>query len=261
MEKTLTKIGLSKKEAQAYLATLELGTATALQIANKAEINRSTAYASLENLINLGLVTSFEKAKKTFFAAENPENLKNLIEKKETALRATLEDLNQSLPRFKAIFNRAENKPIVRFFEGKAGLKAIQQDFLREGAKTQDACEFYHAGDVYQVFSEEERKIHHQKRLEAGINMRILYNKTDGRLESRGPYTKRLWIPEDKFKITADITCYHDRVSIASLRDNLVGVIIESEAIAQAFRNIFNLAWEAAEKYNPSAQSTLLPEE
>lgn len=260
MERILKKIGLSKKETQAYLAALELGTATAQQIANKAEINRSTAYACLENLINMGLVTGFEKSRKSFFAAENPENLRRLLEAKEASLQTNRQQLESELPRLKAIFNQAENKPIIHFFEGKQGLKAIQEDFLREAAKTKKACEFYHANEATQVFTEAEQREHRQKRLEAGIEMQVIYNKTDGRLEMRGPYTMRRWIPEDKFKITADITCYNNRVSIASLSGNLVGVIIESEPIAAAFRNVFCLAWEAAEKYNPSAQTSLLGE-
>ncbi len=261
MEQILRKIGLSKKEAQAYLAALDLGTATAQQIAHKAEINRSTAYACLENLINMGLITGYEKSRKSYFAAENPENLKGLLEQKETEIQAKRNDLAQELPRLKAVFNKAENKPVIHFFEGKQGLKALQKDFLREASKAKYACEFYHANEVAEVFTQEEAREHRQKRLNEGIQVNAIYNKTDGKLEQRGPHTKRRWIPEERFKITADITCYNNRVSIASLRGNLVGVIIESEAIARAFQNIFNLAWEAADQYNPSAQSSLLPED
>ena len=60
----LQKIGFSDKEAAVYLAGLELGQATILEIAKKAKIKRPTAYVIVEGFIERGLASSFEKGKK-----------------------------------------------------------------------------------------------------------------------------------------------------------------------------------------------------
>ena len=60
----LKKIGLSENETGAYLALLELGSATAQDISKKSGIKRATTYVQLEALMQLGLVTSFEKTQR-----------------------------------------------------------------------------------------------------------------------------------------------------------------------------------------------------
>ena len=62
--------------------------------------------------------------------------------------------------------------------------------------------------------------------------------------------TKARFIPEDKFPIKAYTYIFDNTVALASLEGKIVGVIIESEEIAKSMRSFFNLAWEAAEKYN-----------
>ena len=53
---SLTKFGLSAKEAAVYKAIFELGRSTATSIAERAGINRSTAYVVLESLLKEGLL-------------------------------------------------------------------------------------------------------------------------------------------------------------------------------------------------------------
>jgi sugar-specific transcriptional regulator TrmB len=72
MLETLIKLGLSEKEAAVYLATLELGEDTALNIAEKSQVNRTTTYVILEKLMKLGLASTVERGKKTVFVAEDP---------------------------------------------------------------------------------------------------------------------------------------------------------------------------------------------
>ena len=60
----LKHIGLSENEAKVYLAMLELGPSPVLEIAAKAGINRPTAYAQIESLKKMGLVSMQTKGKK-----------------------------------------------------------------------------------------------------------------------------------------------------------------------------------------------------
>ena len=64
----LKQLGLLEKEAKVYLASLELGEATVLELAKKSALNRTTVYVEIEKLGQRGLVSSIEKGKKRYFS-------------------------------------------------------------------------------------------------------------------------------------------------------------------------------------------------
>ena len=76
VQKELINLGLTAKEADVYLATLQIGFATVQKIASKAEINRTTTYTHIRNLISRGLISTMEKNGKQYFVAEKPDKLK-----------------------------------------------------------------------------------------------------------------------------------------------------------------------------------------
>ena len=82
IEKVLTEIGLTKLEAKAYLALLSLGSSTALPIARKANIKRTSIYNFIDHLIDIGLVSKTTKNSRAIFVAEPPERLANILEEK-----------------------------------------------------------------------------------------------------------------------------------------------------------------------------------
>jgi len=115
----LEKIGLSKSETKAYLASLELGSSTAAEIADKAALNRSNCYEALKRLIAKGLMTSIKRNKKTFFEAAQPKQLQALLEKRENEISALIPELEKHQNTAKSIQQEAT------IFEGYEGIKAI----------------------------------------------------------------------------------------------------------------------------------------
>jgi sugar-specific transcriptional regulator TrmB len=93
----LAELGLAAKEADTYLAMLELGPASVQDIAKKAGINRTTTYVMIEGLKKHGLVSTFERGKKTLFSAENPEQLLDILTKETSVINA-----KKSKPRCRA---------------------------------------------------------------------------------------------------------------------------------------------------------------
>src|SRR3989338_6412357 len=85
--KILEDLGLSEKEAKVYLASLELGESAPAEIAKHAGINRDTTYVIAEKLVKDGLMSQLEKDKKTYFMAENPEQLLRLLRKQEQDIK------------------------------------------------------------------------------------------------------------------------------------------------------------------------------
>ena len=69
VQKQLEELGLSPNEVRSYLASLELGAATVLQIAAKAAIVRPTAHVAVGGLVKRGLMSSHTRGKKQYFQA------------------------------------------------------------------------------------------------------------------------------------------------------------------------------------------------
>ena len=254
LEKILEDLGLSEKEAKVYLASLELGEAAPAEIAKHAGINRATTYVIAEKLVKYGLMSHLEKDKKTYFMAENPEQLLRLLRKQEQNIKNKEQEFQKYLPELKTIFDTAGERPKVRFFEGKEGLKAIQEDFLK--SKDRKIEEVYSSDDIRNAFLEEDLQKIRETRNKNKIHLRAIYTRKKGKhMQVVFPnLTEYRLVPTEKFPIKSEILFYDNKVAMISLRGKLVGAIIENQAIVDTLRSIFNLAWEAAEKYDKEAK-------
>ena len=244
----LKNIGLSENEAKVYMAMLELGPSTMLQIAGKAGINRPTAYAQLESLKKRGLVSMVSKGKKSLFAAEAPNQLESMLEREEKDIELKKEELGRVLPDLATMYNLGGEKPVVRFFEGIEGLMKMQDEFLKSKEKMIYAIAAM--DDVLKVFPNQ-KKAYAPRRVAKGIRSKMLYTSSAGVMFP--PHDEQMlretkFVSPDKLPFSADITIWDDHVAITSVRGKLSGVIITHPEIANSFKNLFNLLWVAADK-------------
>jgi len=247
LERDLQQLGLSDKEAKVYLAVLELGPATVIQIVSKASINRPTAYVQIQKLMALGLMSSHERGKKTYFAAEPPERLLELVRIKQTEVEEQSKRLKEILPELQTLFDTAEERPKVRFYEGKTGILSLADDIFKKRNTT--ILTVYSADLFTQVFSPEEDKKFEKARQEKNIKVRALYTRSAGPFEKASPKTfDEKFVPVHKFPITAVINIYDNKIAAFTLRGKLIGVIIESKELAETLHSIFELAWQGAER-------------
>ncbi|TAN58274.1 hypothetical protein EPN15_01530 [Patescibacteria group bacterium] len=253
LDKILQDLGLSEKEAKVYLACLELGESAPAEIAKHAGINRATCYVIAEKLARDGLMSQREKGKKTYFIAENPEQLLRLLRKQESEIKQKEQEFQKYLPELKNLFDTAGERPKVRFFEGKEGIKAIREDFLK--SKDKKIEEVYSDDNVDSLFLEEELTEVREMRKRKQVKLRGIYVRKEGKLKEvpLRDLSELRFIPYHKFPIDSDILFYEDKVAMFSFKGKLVGAIIENKAISDTLRSIFNLAWESAEKYDKSA--------
>ncbi|MEK7130840.1 MAG: helix-turn-helix domain-containing protein [Patescibacteria group bacterium] len=246
LKEQLEKMGMAEKEAKVFLASLELGSSAVQEIAKKADINRATTYVIIEKLMKKGLMSSVEKGKKTYFQTEDPKRLLKLLEEQEEGLKRKEEEFKKYLPELETLFNIAEEKPKVRFFEGKEGLVAIRDDYFK--AKNKELLGFFALDEERNIFSAEERKEAVKERIDKKIKFKIIY--TDKEEKKDDPdFTFSRFIPADKFPLSSSLIIYDDKVAAVSLKGKLVGVIIENKEITNTFKSIFELAWCGAEKY------------
>ena len=244
MDKTLIaplkNIGLSEKEACIYLACLELGSQPATKIAKVARLNRVTTYDILEKLIGKGFVNFMVKKNVKFFSSIDPELLHSETQRHTDMLKITL-------PKLKRIKTGLKH-PQVQYFEGIEGIKAIYADTLTSKteilnyANSREIRNFWPEYDSEYVGKRVKKKIHLK-----GIAPEDEYGKRVHAADKTNHREIRL-VEAAKFDFTNEINIYDNKVAIVSLRGELIGMIIESEEIANTQRAIFQMAWEFAGK-------------
>lgn len=242
----MLSFGLSKKESNVYLATLELGRGTVSQISRKAGINRTTGYDVLGSLIGKGLVLISGKEPKQEYVAESPDTILAFLQKQLEVTQANIEKAKRFVPELKSI-HKVSDRPQVKFYEGVEGMKQVYEDTLT-------AKEPIHA---YANYDDMHRTMgdyfpdYYKRRAKKGIvaigivpdsplaRERASKNKEEAR--------QLAIVPASTFSISPDIEIYDNKVVILSWREKL-GIIIESAEIADAMKKIFGLAWAEAER-------------
>lgn len=237
----LKETGLAEKEAKLYGAGIELGEATIQQLARHAEIKRPTAYDIIASLEEKGLFSKSVRGKRRYFVAEDPENVLGLLKTREQAFL-------KALPELKILLRAGSKKPLVKFYEGVEGLKAMYWDTLESRGTI---LVYGSIDDMWEAMSREFVKEYVGERVKRKLNVRGLVPNTPDAQE----YVKRdkeelrnlILIPKEQFVFSNEINIYNDKVAIFSFPER-IGVIIESKKIAETQRSIFELAWLGAIK-------------
>ncbi len=246
----LAELGLAPKEAETYIAMLELGPASVQDIAKKAGINRTTTYVMMEGLKKHGLISTFERGKKTVFAAENPQQLVEILTRQADTIQAKKNKLEESLPRLLAIFNTVEDKPRVRFLEGEAPL----QEILKEVARSRE--------EVWEMYAVDEHLIEAIKKLQTDQHREEIPQRARGRalISVKPGYTLPYFdtrhtdireLDWNKNQFTGDITIFRDHVYIYVYRGRIGAIAIQSKEIVEVIRALFEMAWSCAVAWQP----------
>src|SRR5215469_2171027 len=89
----LKQLDLSDAEAKLYLRLLQSGPTSVRDLAQTVDIKRTTAYFYIDQLVEKGLIMKLVRGSKKLVAANEPENLKTLVEEKVTTAKSAKEQL------------------------------------------------------------------------------------------------------------------------------------------------------------------------
>jgi sugar-specific transcriptional regulator TrmB len=238
IEQILKKFGFSENEIKVYLASLEMGPASAQDIAKKAGLKRTTTYSVLAYLVSRGVVGKTIVKNKTRFVAEPPEKLLNLIGE-------IKENISKVMPQLEAIYNKNEIKPKITFFEGENAIHNVYEDTLKE--KPQEILE-WNTNAFFERFPKDYNYI--EKRTALGIKARRIAGKgslwdTAHKNLDQKELAETLIVSKEIFDPKIEVNIYSNKVAFMNYAENM-SVIIESKAIADAMRQAYELSWKGA---------------
>lgn len=244
IDKTLKKLGFSDKEISVYLTLLRQGHSSVRKLATAAGVNRGTTYDILKSLRQSGLVSFYHKDTRQYFVAEDPDTLRQFIEDKERALTESKEELDSVIPELKSYFEKQNDKPVVKYYEGSTGVKTILTDVIETMSRAKETDREYYvysSADTrnylyidYPDFSKD--------RIKKKIKVKIIALGEGGKTLG---LDERRWLSQKQGSPTYTIIYDHKTayISVTKAKSPL-GIIIEDSGLAQTQKFIFNHLWK-----------------
>ncbi|MBS3118098.1 hypothetical protein J4417_00255 [Candidatus Woesearchaeota archaeon] len=165
---------LTKTEVNIYLSLLELGEATAAEIALKNGLNRTFTYDRIDKLLKKGLASYYIKDDKKYFKPADPSQLIALLKEHQEEILSKLKKREQQvqelIPTLQKFQKPKEKVPLVELYSTKKGIKTVLNIALR------DKNELYIHGsiDKFGETMEHYYEIWNKQRAEANINTKVL---------------------------------------------------------------------------------------
>lgn len=234
----LRELGLTGNEIDVYLALLRSGSITANGLSQKTGMHRQAVYDALDRLLEKQFVNYAVEDHKKNFRAVSPEVILDYLKERESRFRGLL-------PELEAMANLAGQETNVEVFRGKSVVRTLYKRIISEFEKARG--EVLISGVDERKFIDEDRLAleQHLKKLQVLNCMeRVLVMEGDANFVE-GPQTSYKWTPRQSFSPTP-IFVFNDHIAMLVWGEPNHLIIIQNNALADAYRKQFNLLWESA---------------
>lgn len=247
----LHELGFADRETKVYLMLLSGGPSSVRKLAKDTELNRGSVYDALKNLQSAGLIGFFQKHKKQFFVAEDPEKLLEVVENRERQVVSLRRNVAEVLPELKSLHVHGGAKTVVKYYEGPKGVNIILRDVLRTMSESSDKTYRIYSSSLLRDYLYKEFPQFTRERIARGLKVKVIAVGAGGEDQS---LAERRWLSERQGSPTYSII-YASKVAFVSLDKNEapIGVMIEDARIADTERMIFEHVWRTL---GPDARST-----
>lgn len=229
----LKNLGFDEKTEKVYRALLSLADAPAFKIAKEAGIKRTSAYHILENLIGMGLVSTYKNRGVKRYFAENPQKIKSFFEQKIILAERLIPELQKEI-------NKSKSDLKIRIFEGKEALKTISEEALEAKEKT-----IYSIGSSQKLLEFLGGKYGYGKRRrEKNIFAKSI--RLEGDEPSTNPKLHQVkFLPKD-FDFPGYIIIFDDNIGVILFDGNGFGFIVKNNSFAKIIKLFFDSFWQIA---------------
>lgn len=239
----LQGLGLSSKEVSIYLTLLRRGASSVRQLADVSGVNRGTTYDILKSLQERGLVSYYDQSKKTYFVAEDPAALSQIIDDRRSEIKQMQQQLSDVLPQLSSMAKQeTKAKPVARYYHGAKAIRSILLEVLNDVAELPKKEYFVYsssaiAGHLYEAIPD-----YTKRRTMAGIYVSVIAFGPGG--NNHEELAERRWLSKDQQATTYTII-FGNKTAFISLDDQEQphGVILEDSNVAQTQILLFQSMW------------------
>ncbi|MBN1618988.1 hypothetical protein JW887_06660 [Candidatus Dojkabacteria bacterium] len=250
--KSLEKLNLTNNEVNVYLFLLENSGSYGNKIYKSKNMDKSSTYIALKNLINKELVYTSGKTRNQKFYAHDPARLHDLWEKREQELILARDQIQKIISSLQKTDKSTHN---IETFQGFSGYKLWMEDRLLNN--TSMIKELSHprtarmnAGDYYEYM-----KWFIPERVKRGISIRLMFDEdsVDEVLThpevSNSATLKEARIIKANLKVKASLVLYGSKTSFySSSKGQFIGVIINDQMIHDLVDSIYDYLWSTGVK-------------
>ncbi len=239
----LAILDLSPAERTAYETLITHGPMPPPRLAKSANLTRVNSYAALRGLTQKGLAIEKDINKKRVYSPQPPTKLQELARQKAEQTRLNAAAIEAIIPSLMNQYALVSDQPGISHYEGLDGIKKIYEDSLRPPHHEESLV----IRSVYDSKEIEPYLLRYiKRRAKLGIKNRMLTPYFETSMDDKKLLRQRRFLPKEKFALPTEISIYGDKVSLISLRKDLIGTVIQSQDVAQTFRIIFELLWSQA---------------
>ncbi|HVA96471.1 MAG TPA: helix-turn-helix domain-containing protein [Candidatus Acidoferrales bacterium] len=243
----LKQLDLSDVEAKLYLTLLQTGPTSVRDLAETIDIKRTTTYFYIDQLIDKGLLMKLVRGSKKLVAANEPEELKSLVEAKlenaktvQKNFPGILKTLEASLPK-----GNYTNGAEIKYYKGKTGVKKIYEDVL----KAKEVRSYVNIEEIAKIFPENFQLFDHALKNNPDIKMfEIVEDSPQAREITKSSSRNKKYLykmfPKDVKLSSTDILIYDGSISIIHLTGSINGLILHNTELYNNFKVLFDFMWK-----------------
>lgn len=235
--KILEDLGFTNAEIKVYLSLLELGSSTAGPIIEKSGLQSSVVHATLNRLLEKGLLSFILEGQRKHYQAADPKHIIDIITQKK-------EQFEKILPELLLKQKIAKEKPSAQLFQGIKGIKELLNILLEAGGKEHHTFgstkESLMLGDAWWVN-------YHKRRAEKKIKAELLFNESlaSWKAEKKYPLSEVKYTKAG-FEPLTETIIRNDKIGIIIWTEKPLGILIQNKIAAESYDQFFRVLWKNA---------------
>ena len=244
----LKKLDLTDKEILIYISTLKIWTTPSSGISHMIDYPQSTIKYTLESLVKKNLLTKSKKWITTYFTAEHPAKLKNLLIVKKNEIENTEKSIDNIMWDLIWFYNPYTKLPKVTFYEGLDWIQKVLDDSL---TSTEIIDSFADVDSVWKYIFDMNKK-YWEKRRKLNIKKRMIIPDTEyskkymdnNYEETNNSLNQFKFLDSSEYDLYISFMIYDNKVSYITMEEwSYIWVIIENKQIYNFHKNMFKFIW------------------
>lgn len=243
IQQILQQFNLSEKHTAIYLAALRESPASVAELAKAADIKRPTAYVIIDELLEQHILRELPEASQRTFEAIQPKELLEELRRKVYALEKMVPELEQTIGQ--------THSPHVRVYEGSTAIEQVYTMLKPDAYNNKELLFFGSVSRVHEQFGFELdyflNFIKHKKvRGREILAQDVASKKLAEVVESANNKQYQVRFLSNELLPLDEAAIIGNRLFLFDLSGTPLAIVIESEAICNTHRALFETAWQQA---------------
>jgi sugar-specific transcriptional regulator TrmB len=259
ISKSLKDIGFTQNEIDIYTYMLQSGTVFGTEVYKKLSMDKSSFYRALNTLKKKELVYSHGETRNQKFKARDPSKLLTLQREKEQEIQEAGKNIHSFIKEIDRYTKENFKSNNIKIYEGDNAYFLFMEEILR--GKVSIMRDFSLGGKNTYKYAGSKEKYYDflnnyfiPKRIEKGIHIKILYDKTvlPDDFDISNPKTlKECRQCDEKLNLECFLNTFGDRSGFISEKaGKFWAIIIKDRMITNLLNSMFDIIWNKSKIIN-----------